>query len=210
MKKVRFNILSKLILIVGVCTFSSISFAQSGIGITANYQFYERIVTPNTVNPGESHSVGQVLNLLPGLGLKAWLGGDKVAFSAEGKVEYSPYAVHWRPKYYTGLGALSVPVLAKISYHEGGEFEAIYKDGYTVSLGVGMQWSTANFYFRPSEIAPVPWYSMYIIELNIGLGDNANNMGFFLRYGQGEDFSSVFKLGVYYDWNMLKPKYFSK
>jgi len=134
-----------------------------GYHIYMNYNLYSWFQQGNPwANP--NNGVGQVLNLLPGLGAGIWLGDvDRWTVAIEGGIEYLPFALD--VDNYSGLGALSIPILSKA------QFPIAKQKSLWLMLhaGAGLQFFTTDLYARPdnSPSNSSTWEASIIGELGI-------------------------------------------
>ena len=113
-----------------------------GYGININYNFYCHYQNRSKTNQSVSTS-GQVLNILPGLGLSLWCGDiEHWILSVEGGVDYSPFALNVNK--YAGMGALSLPITAKLHF----PFAKQKSLWAMLHIGIGAQFNRTELYNR--------------------------------------------------------------
>jgi len=155
--------------------------------IFIDYNFYHWYQNPLKVGE-RSKSMGQVLNVLPGLGGGLVMGSKtSVLFTLEAAVRYMPFSLDVDG--FEGMGAVSFPVLAgfRIPIH-GILF---------VNVGGGVQWTKTNLYAQTSNMQQQdnPFFMTYIGELGLGLEENLFLM-FFTRFGYAPSQATTFDLGL--------------
>jgi hypothetical protein len=117
-----------------------------GYGLFISYNLYSWYERPATIDCTHSSS-GQVFNILPGLGFNFWFGDiDHWIVSLEGAVEYTPFAIDLDK--YKGLGALSIPVMAKV------QFPIAKQKSLWLMLhaGTGAQFLKTEIFDRPTNL----------------------------------------------------------
>ncbi|MFT5648217.1 MAG: hypothetical protein ACI976_002915 [Aureispira sp.] len=118
----------------------------AGYALFLNYNLYSWYQKPNTIERPLSSS-GQVFNVLPGLGMNLWLGDiDHWILSLEGGIEYLPFALD--TDVYKGMGALSIPVLAKIQFPVAKQ-KSLW---LMLHVGAGVQFLHTDIYARPNTV----------------------------------------------------------
>lgn len=134
-----------------------------GYAFFMNYNLYSWYQKPSTIESPLSSS-GQVLNVLPGLGLNFWIGDvDHWILSIEGGLEFLPFALDIDN--YKGLGALSIPILAKA------QFPILKQKSLWLMLhvGAGAQLLHTDIYARPDAYQNVanPFFTTIVGELGV-------------------------------------------
>ena len=203
------NKLRVIIVISFLVTFMSNAHSQVNVGIVTGYDIYQRFVNP-VDGSGTDRSSGNVM-LSSAFGLKLWLGGQKVSFSAEGYGNLGILALNVEEYY--GMGALSIPVLAKINFMGMSGFNPLDKFGFYV--GGGNQWNKTELYGlnqRAKDRGVVrPYFQTYVVEVGLGMGSKVKVIEAFVRYGFNADNpSSALHFGVnttYSIPNMKMPKF---
>jgi hypothetical protein len=115
----------------------------AGYALFLNYNLYSWFQKPTTIERPLSSS-GQVLNVLPGLGLNLWVGDiDHWIVSIEGGIEYLPFALD--TDIYKGMGALSIPILAKAQFPVAKQ-KSLW---LMLHVGAGAQLLYTDIYARP-------------------------------------------------------------
>ena len=113
-----------------------------GYGININYNLYSWYQNKSKTNQSVSRS-GQVLNILPGLGLNLWCGDIKHwILSVEGGVNYLPFALNINQ--YSGMGSLSFPLIAKIHFPVAKQ-KSLWA---MLHIGIGAQFNRTDLYDR--------------------------------------------------------------
>lgn len=135
----------------------------SGYAFFMNYNLYSWYQKPSTIERPLSSS-GQVLNVLPGLGLNLWFGDvDQWIVSIEGGIEYLPLALDIDN--YKGLGALSVPMMAKVQFPVAKQ-KSLW---LMLHVGAGAQLLHTDIYARPTiyQNAANPFFTSIIGEFGL-------------------------------------------
>jgi hypothetical protein len=135
----------------------------AGYGLFLNYNLYSWYQKPSTIERPLTAS-GQVLNVLPGLGLNFWVGDvDHWILSVEGAIEYLPFALDIDN--YKGLGALSIPLLAKIQFPVAKQ-KSLW---LMLHFGAGVQLLHSDIYDRPKtyENASNPFFTSFVGEFGL-------------------------------------------
>lgn len=197
------------ILILSVVSFilssSSQLNAQFGIGLTSSWDMYNRYVNPDDglANGGNGSAI---LNL--GLGPKIWVGGEAFSFSVESQANIGLLGLSL--KEYKGLGAFSVPIMAKLNF---GGLSGLNKDlafGFTV--GAGIQYSKTEILYLKDSYKDLGVTRDYYRTINIQAGYGIGISGFtahgFVRYGFNSDLegASNLHIGIQTDFNFVNLK----
>jgi len=135
----------------------------AGYGLFINYNLYSWYQRPSTIESPLSSS-GQVLNVLPGLGLNFWIGDvDHWIIALEGGIEYLPFALDIDN--YKGMGALSIPVLAKVQFPVAKQ-KSLW---LMLHFGAGAQFLHTDIYNRPEayQNASNPFFTSIVGELGV-------------------------------------------
>ena len=175
--------------------------AQVGFGWVFGGDIYQRYVNPEIEGQPESRSAGSVgLNMC--MGPKLWVGGKKINLSAEGQINFAPFALDMGD--YQGLGAISFPLLAHINFG-GLTTQQSMKKGF--SIGGGIQYSQINLYGQPDDIQPDierKLYKSYVGQVMFGTNFQGANIAMYCRYGVGDNDHSVLNIGVVSETNFVK------
>lgn len=134
-----------------------------GYAFFMNYNLYSWYQKPSTIENPLSSS-GQVLNVLPGLGVNFWVGDvDHWMLSVEGGIEYLPFALD--TDIYKGMGALSIPILAKA------QFPILKQKSLWLMLhaGAGVQLLHTDIYARPDVYQNIanPFFTNIVGEVGL-------------------------------------------
>lgn len=177
-----------------------------GYRFQADLNLYSWHQKPTSIYKEKSSS-GQVLNVLPGLGLGFWIGDVKHwLFSVEGSVRYLPFEFDMNQ--YKGLGSLAFPVQANLHF-------PIAKQNSTwvlLHLGGGLQWLKTDLYARPDAIQKFanPYYYTIYGEIGVHLAavskhlDHLREVEIFFQAGAGNDNSLFFSSGMKLSfWNQF-------
>lgn len=166
---------------------TSSSKLYAGYGLFMNYNLYCWYQKPSSIDVSLSSS-GQILNILPGVGLNFWFGDvDHWILSLEGAIEYMPFALD--ASVYKGLGALSIPILAKT------QFPIVKQQSLWLMLhiGAGVQLLHTDIYARPLLYQNTynPLFAAIVGEIGIHvsavgyLRQHIREIEFFIRTGAG-------------------------
>ncbi len=155
--------------------------AQFNIGLVSGYDLYQRYVNPDD-GTGADRSSGNAL-ISSAFGLKTWVGTQKVSLSLEAYANLGVFA--FNVEEYYGLGALSIPMLAKINFNGATGLNELEKFGYY--FGGGYQINRTEFYGinekgRERGIER-PYYPTYVAELGFAVGNKSKVVEVFVRYG---------------------------
>ncbi len=126
----------------------------AGYGLFINYNLYSWYQKPTTIE-APSRSSGQIFNVLPGLGFNFWLGDiDHWLLALDGGIEYYPFAIDLDG--YRGMGALSIPVLAKVQFPVAKQ-KSLW---LMLHLGAGVQFVKTDLHNRPIDLqnSPNPFF----------------------------------------------------
>ena len=155
--------------------------AQFNIGIVSGYDLYQRYVNPDE-GTGEDRSSGNAL-LSSAIGLKTWVGTQKVSFSVEAYANFGLLA--FNVEEYYGLGAFSFPILAKLNFNGASGLNELEKFGYY--FGGGYQINKTEFYGLNDKAKDRglqrPYYPTYVVEAGIAIGNKSKVVEIFARYG---------------------------
>ncbi len=151
--------------------------------IFINYNLYHRYQKPSFNN---EQSVGQVFNVLPGLGGGLIMGKKTVLmFSVEGALSYCPFSLDIEG--FEGMGALSFPLLAN--------FRIPVEGFFFFQFGGGVQFNQINIHQSVNPSAVNPFFMTYIGELSVGVEENLFLL-YFLRFGYNGQSASTFDFGI--------------
>lgn len=169
--------------------------AQFNIGIVSGYDLYQRYVNP-VDGTGADRSSGNAL-LSSALGLKTWVGSPKFSFSVEAYANVGLLA--FNVEEYYGLGALSIPILAKLNFNGASGLNELDKFGYYI--GGGYQINKTEFYGLNDKAIERgikrPYFPTYVVEAGIAVGNKSKVVEIFVRYGMNPvDPSTSLHFGV--------------
>lgn len=160
---------------------------------------------PQQFNFPDTRSVGQVLNVLPGVG-GGLLIGDKryFAFSLEGQANYYPFSFDLVE--YKGMGAVSFPVLGLFHIFLNSSFreepDPDFKKPPTsrtfIYFGGGVQWMATEFQARPQDYQKQynPFFMTYVGEVGLGMGLNGSIFAIFGRFGMDDQEGISIDVGI--------------
>lgn len=184
---------------------SSLGNSQVGLGLTGSLDVYQRYVNPRTKTEMDARSAGSVLLNL-GLGPKVWVGNKNVSFSLEGQAVAGFFALALSEN--KGLGALAIPILAKVNFKGLSSFDREGLQGW--SIGGGIQYNRTELYgLNDGAISNGivrTYFKTYVVQVSYGFGVSGFTAHGFARGGINEDGSSSLNTGIQFDLNypMLK------
>lgn len=196
------NLLLICILAVGM---SATSYGQFNIGIVSGFDIYQRTVNPKNDTPFKRSSGSAILNF--SFGPKLWVGGEKFSVSAESYASWGILALNAQEVY--GLGALQIPILAKLNFNGLSGFSKKFKSGF--SIGGGLQYNRTELYgvssiYRNQGLER-NWFRTYAVELAAGLGFKSFTADFYVRYTNGLDLSGhSISIGINSSRSFIKQK----
>lgn len=140
----------------------------------------------------ENDSEGQVLNILPSLGLGFWLGNARqLTLGLQGEMEFLPFRLNTAD--YKGMGAWQTPVSLRLAFPLWRQHSMAWR----CSLAAGQLWQQAGVF----SASPTAISRQHLVELSSDLAaistksDQIRALGLFFRYHwQGEQ--SGFQLGL--------------
>ena len=136
-------------------------------------------------------SVGQVFNVLPGLG-GGFLFGKKTVFmfSLEAAVKYLPFSLDIET--FDGFGALAFPLVANCRIPIEGLF--------FLQIGGGVQFNQINIHQSINPASLNPFFMTYIGEVAVGVEEHLFLM-YFLRFGFNNNSAYSFDFGLKFGLN---------
>jgi hypothetical protein len=153
-----------------------------------DYSLYHWYQEPSKRIDGVPKSMGQVFNVLPGLGAGIILGKKTtLLFSLEASVKYFPFSLDLEG--YEGMGAVSFPVLANFR---------IPLDGFIfMQVGGGVQWNKINIHDRTEahKTYSNPFFMTYVGELAVGIEEGVYIL-YFARFGYNTNQSTTLDVGL--------------
>lgn len=188
-----------LLLILLINWFATNTFAQKKQGLTSDarfvfkpmvfidYNFYHWYQEPIDKVNNSAKNMGQVFNVLPGLG-GGFILGKKTAFlfSLEVSIKYFPFSLDLDR--YEGLGAISFPVLANVRFPLNGFL--------FVQVGGGIQWNQINIHDRKvQQEGGNPFFMTYVGEVGVGAEENIFIL-YFLRFGYNPNRATTLDFGL--------------
>ncbi|MFH0865883.1 MAG: hypothetical protein V1904_06790 [Bacteroidota bacterium] len=170
--------------------------AKSQIRFSVNYglDFYQHFTNPEVEGDTTLRTSGNAIaNII--IGPKFYIGFRNFSVSGEAEVNWGITALCL--KEFKGVGVLSFPLLAKLNF--GGLSGLIENIGdFGVSIGGGVQYSMTEIYGLTSEfnnITKRDLFKVYVGEIQIGYRAESGVASFYVRYGKGENNSSLFHIG---------------
>ena len=193
------------VILLFLCMLGTVAVSgQFAYGLTAKTELYSRYSNPQD-GIASPASGSALINL--GLGPKIWIGGENFSLSGEAVAVISPFAVSLGD--FKGLGAVSLPVMAKINI---GGLSTLNKEGkFGFSAGVGYQWTRTELFgltskFEDQDVSR-KYFKNLIGEVGFGFGMGGFAGILYLRYGRDSSArSNIFTLGLGYDFNAPRLK----
>ncbi|MFT4565259.1 MAG: hypothetical protein ACI9FN_000210 [Saprospiraceae bacterium] len=138
-----------------------------------------------------------------GVGPKLWIGDGDFSFSPEAYFMWSPFALS--SKDYKGMGAFSIPIMAKFEFLGNSNFNNDGKFGF--SIGGGIQYSKTELWGLKEEFKEQgvnrDFFKTYIVEGDFGFGISGFDIHLFLRYGWNKNIDArTWNVGIGYDFNI--------
>jgi hypothetical protein len=192
--KFRKTIISSFIIILLIVSAFK---ARSQIRFSMNYglDFYQHFTNPEIAGDTTMRNAGNAItNII--IGPKFYFGFKNFSVSGEAQANWGITALCL--KEFKGVGALSLPLLCKLNF---GGLSGINADmgKFGISLGGGMQYSMTEIYGLTDEFknssAKRDLFKLTIAEIQIGYRAESGVASFYVRYGKGENNSSVFHIG---------------
>ena len=157
--------------------------------IYLEYNFYHWYQEPPRTNNASPKNVGQVFNVLPGLGAGFILGKKtSLLFSVDAAVKYLPFSLDVAG--FEGMGAVTFPIKANFRI-------PVPRELFFVQLGGGIQWTQINLHQRtaPHLNYANPFFISYFGELAGGIEENIYLL-YFLRFGYHPSQAMTFDFGL--------------
>ncbi len=168
--------------------------------LTGDYNIYSRYVNPHGINDTVASSAGQLFGILPSLGIATFFGSDKFAFSIDSKANIKLYTIHYNIKKFKGISSIDFPVIGKLNY-------GFYMKKHDIEghfhIGIGQQWNKTELFFNRKNFHR-NYYSTYVVEIALGIGNAKYSNSFFIRYGFGQNNSGSFNCGINYNVGSTK------
>jgi hypothetical protein len=157
--------------------------------VFVDYNLYHRYQQPSISAIGES--VGQVFNVLPGLG-GGFIFGKKTIFmfSVEAAVKYLPFSLDIEG--FDGMGSLAFPLVANFRIPVEGLF--------FFQIGGGVQFNQINIHRSINPSSFNPYFMTFIGEVAVGVEENLFLM-YFLRFGFNNNSAYSFDFGLKFGLN---------
>ena len=144
----------------------------------------------------KNDSEGQILNLLPSLGLGLWLGNARrLSLELDGQIEFLPF--HLNTAEYKGMGAWQTPVSLRLAFPLWRQHSMAWR----CSLAGGQIWQQAGVF----SASPTAISRLHLVELSSDLAaistksDQIRALGLFFRYHWRGELNG-FQLGLRLDW----------
>ncbi|MCH2023910.1 MAG: hypothetical protein MK207_15650, partial [Saprospiraceae bacterium] len=150
-----------------------------------DYNLYHWYKAPFNNNTGD---VGQVFNVLPGIGTGIVLGKkSKFIFTLEVTFKYHPFSLNIEE--FQGMGSLSLPILAN--------FRIPLEGFFFFQFGGGIQFTQINLHQRTAlqQTLDNSMFHTYVGEIAAGVEENLFLI-FFLRFGYHPEKSNTFDFGL--------------
>lgn len=154
--------------------------------IYLDYNLYHWVQEPSILGTTPKN-VGQVFNVVPGLGAGFLLGKKTVLmFSLDAAIHYMPFSLDLAG--YEGMGSLSFPVVAG--------FRIPLEGFFFLTIGGGVQWTQTNLHQRiATKSYSNAFFMTYLGEVGFGIEENIF-LAYFLRFGYNSDQAMSFDVGV--------------
>lgn len=172
---------------------------QMGLSLYLDYNLYHWYQKPSTLS-AEQESSGQILNLIPLGGFGLWIGrAGGTTLGIEGGIDYMPFS--FDTKDYNGMGAVSFPVLVRLTQ----PFSPQAGLSPFIGLGAGLQWNRIDLYGRPSGSVRAlnPYYQTRVVELSLGMGSGwhidekqTGLIAFYVRIGNSPEKAFSMNMGL--------------
>ncbi len=192
-------IMKRFLIITAISLLSSLSYAQIGFGTSAGLDIYQRYSNPvdDIAYPASGNLL---LNFI--FGPKIWIGGKKISLSVEAQANLGLTSL--AIKDFKGLGAFSLPVIAKLNFNGLSGFYQGFAPGF--AIGGGLQWSKTELYYLSDEYEDKGvvrnFNRTFIAELDVGVGSFGKILYGYIRYGMDFDNkASVLNIGFIADIN---------
>ena len=197
----KYLIMKKVFLIlVAAISFTTMSYAQFGIGRYASWGSYKWDKNPTTNSPEFKGSSGTALVNLS-MGPNLCFGTEDFRLIVNGYAQFAPFSLSLTQM--KGLGTASFGSMSKVSITPYG------LSGF--SIGVGWQTTKTDLYARPDACKDMQrdWYSVlygYLafsiweeVEYIDGFTNKVRQTDFFVKYGRGKNSAIMFEIGVSVD-----------
>lgn len=169
---------------------------KSQIRFSVNYglDFYQHFTNPEVAGDTTIRTSGNAItNII--IGPKFYIGFKNFSVSGEVQANWGITALCMNE--FKGVGALSLPLLGKLNF---GGLSGINENtgDFGVSIGGGVQYSMTEIYGLTSEFRDITkrdLFKVYVGEIQIGYRAESGVASFYVRYGKGENNSSLFQIG---------------
>lgn len=173
----------RIILMITLCVLG-LNHTMSGqfnAGIVTGYDLYQRYVNPKD-GSGEDRSAGSALSSMT-LGPKIWVGAENFSVSVESYANLGYLSFNMED--YHGMGAFSLPIIAKLNFKGLSGLNVKKKFGY--AIGGGIQYNRTEFFGLTKKAVAKgikrSFYKTYVLEVSIGAGRRSKSGEFFIRLG---------------------------
>ena len=184
------------------------SFGQVGFGTVGGFDLYQRYKNPvdNIAYPASGNAI---LNFI--YGPKMWIGNKKFSVSIEGQVNLG--LTSFALKDYTGIGAVSFPVIGKLNFKGLSGFHTGFSTGF--SLGGGVQWSKTELFYLDDKFQKQgvkrDIFDVIFGQIDIGVGSFGTDGAAYVRYGFNTDTKAkVLNIGMVFNSNKTFKKKMKK
>lgn len=192
----KMNLGKKIFATALFCFFIFIYPVQSQIRFSMNYglDFYQHFTNPQNEGDTTFRTAGNAItNVI--IGPKFYFGYKDFSISGEAEINWGITALSLKD--FKGMGALSLPLMAKLNF---GGLSALTDDygKFGVSLGGGVEYAMTEIYGLTEDYIDISvrnMYKVYIGELQIGYLAESGVASFYIRYGKGDFNSSLFHIG---------------
>ncbi len=169
------------------------------------YRWDQRPANAALPNTNEVYSLGQALNVLPGVYGGIWTGDQRWAlFSVEGGMSYFPFSLDLgnssTPK---SWGTLGFPLLAKVNWILDSSYRQnrrrVNFKSY-VYAAYGREWVLAGL-IQPQGAPATLTHQLHIVELGAGNTLDGIAMMTFLRLGWERNGAYMANIGLKFGWD---------
>jgi|GEM_PF-6857538 len=147
----------------------------------------------------QPQSIGQLLNVLPGLHMSIWGGNRKsFLFSLEGGLSYYPFSRDIGPKKNAIRSTLAAPLMLKGHWLLDSSYKQNRRTPFKsfLSLGYGQEWVYLGHNINGSE---AKW--LHIVELCRGSTVDGFSLQTFLKVGWGQKDALLAQFGIRLGWD---------
>ncbi|EJF51936.1 hypothetical protein SapgrDRAFT_0177 [Saprospira grandis DSM 2844] len=147
----------------------------------------------------QPQSIGQLLNILPGLHMSLWAGNRKsFLFSLEGGLSYYPFSLDIGPQKNAIRSTLAAPLMLKGHWLLDSSYKQNRRTPFKsfLSLGYGQEWVYLGHNVNGSN---AKW--LHIVELCRGSTVDSFSLQTFIKFGWGQKDALLAQLGIRLGWD---------